>query len=60
MVLIYVAIGIGILILVVLLYKAKKTGKHDYLKMDNRCQVCGNPTNGLKCPNCERKKSFGV
>jgi len=51
MVLLLIGFVILILIMVLLLYKAKNTSKYEYVKINIFCKNCGYQTNGLKCPN---------
>jgi len=61
MVLLWIGIGIGILLAIILIVKAVKTSSQDVLRMDVYCRKCGLRTNGLKCPKCEKRTpSFGV
>jgi len=50
-----VAAAIGILVIVVLIYKYARTSKYDTLGFSMYCKVCGDKINGLKCPKCEQK-----
>ena len=47
------AAAIGILIALILVFKYTKTEKHDVLGFSRKCKICGQTTNGLKCPRCE-------
>ena len=47
------AAAIGILIVVVLIFKYTKTGKNDAIGYSSKCYKCGTEINGLKCPKCE-------
>jgi len=49
--------AIGILIVVVLIYKYARTSKYDTLGFSMYCKVCGDKINGLKCPNCAQKNN---
>ena len=49
--------AIGILIVVVLIYKYAITSKYDTLGFSMYCKVCGDKINGLKCPNCAQKNN---
>ena len=60
MVLVWIGIGIGVLIIIALIVKLLRTPSHSAVKFEQRCQKCGQITNGLKCPKCDRKPSFGV
>ena len=61
MVFLWVGLGIGILITIILIIKAVKTNSHEILGIEKFCKKCGTETNGLNCPKCENKfKSFGV
>ena len=50
------AAAIGILIIVVLIYKYSKTSKYDVLGFSMYCKICGDKINGLKCPKCAQNK----
>jgi len=50
------AAAIGILVVIVLIYKYTKTSKYDVVGFSN-CNICGDKINGLKCPRCEQKKN---
>ena len=52
-----VAAAIGILVIVVLIYKYARTSKYDTLGFSMYCRVCGDKINGLKCPNCAQKNN---
>jgi len=52
-----VGAAIGILIIVVLIYKYAKTSKYETLGFSMYCRGCGDKINGLKCPRCEQKKN---
>ena len=58
MVLLWIGIAVGILIVAVLIVKAKKTNPHEIAGMDLNCKKCGTETHGMACPKCN--KSFGV
>ena len=58
MVLVWIAIAVGILIVAVLIVKAKKTNPREIAGMDMRCKKCGTETGGMMCPKCN--KTFGV
>jgi len=61
MILVWIGIGIGILMAIILIAKAAKTSSQDVLGMDVYCRKCGLKTNGLECPRCEKRtQSFGV
>ena len=47
---------IGILVIVVLIYKYTRTSKYDTVGFSMYCRVCGDKINGLKCPKCTQKK----
>jgi len=51
------AAAIGILVIVVLIYKYTRTSKYDTLGFSMYCKVCGDKINGLKCPKCTQKKN---
>ncbi len=52
-----VAAVIGILVVIVLIYKYLKTPKYDVVGFSTYCNICGDKINGLKCPRCEQKKT---
>ncbi len=58
MVLLWIGIGIGILIAIVLIAKIIKTPSYEALNLNAYCKKCGFKTNGLKCPRCDNKSSF--
>ncbi|NNL59213.1 MAG: hypothetical protein HKP31_07130 [Nitrosopumilus sp.] len=61
MVLLWIGIAVGILIVAILIVKAKKTGAREVVGIDSFCKKCGTETRGLRCPKCEKKsQSFGV
>ena len=61
MVLILIGIAIGILIVAILIIKAKKIPSREIVGMDITCKKCGTRTHGLACPKCKNKsQSFGV
>ena len=51
------AAAIGILVVIVLIYKYTKTSKYDVVGFSTHCNICGDNINGLKCPRCEQKKN---
>ena len=51
------AAAIGILVVIVLIYKYSKTSKYDVMGFSTHCKICGDKINGLKCPKCEQKKT---
>jgi len=57
MVMLWIGIGLGILTIAILILKYTKTPKYDYVKIDLNCNICGDRTNGLKCPKCEAIKN---
>ncbi|MFQ5497664.1 MAG: hypothetical protein ACE5DU_07260 [Nitrosopumilus sp.] len=59
MVLLWIGIAVGILIVAILIVKAKKTNPHEIAGMNMHCSKCGFETHGMACPKCE-KRSFGV
>ena len=59
MVLAWIGIAIGVLITVILIAKLIKTPKHEAVSALQYCKTCGLRTNGLKCPRCDTKPSFG-
>ena len=52
-----VAAVIGILVVIVLIYKYLKTPKYDVVGFSTYCKICGDKINGLKCSKCEQKKT---
>jgi hypothetical protein len=60
MVLVWIGVAAGALIALILIIKLIKTHPHDAVSFDQHCKKCGLKTNGLKCPKCDRKRSFGV
>ena len=52
-----VAAAIGILIVIVLIYKYLKTSKYDVVGFSAYCRICGDKIKGLKCSKCEPKKT---
>ena len=50
------AAAIGILVVIVLIYKYSKTSKYDVLGFSMYCKICGDKINGLKCPKCAQNK----
>lgn len=60
MVLVWIGIAVGVLIVIALIVKLMKTPPHAAVSLEQRCEKCGLKTNGLKCPRCNRKPSFGV
>ncbi len=52
-----IAAAAGIIIALILVFKYTKTGKNDVLGFRMRCKICGESTNGLKCPRCSNKKN---
>ena len=59
MVLAWIGVAIGVLITIILIVKLIKTPKHEAVSKIQYCKTCGFRTNGLKCPKCDRKPSFG-
>ena len=59
MVLVWIAIGVGVLIALIIIKKLLKTPAHEALSVDSRCKICGEKINGLKCPKCSKKNTFG-
>jgi len=51
------AAAVGILIVIVLIYKYTKTSKYDVVGFSAYCKICGDKINGLKCPKCEQQKT---
>lgn len=60
MVFTYIGIGVAIIVLVAVLVKLLKSSPNAVLSLKLYCKKCGFKTNGLKCPKCDQKKSFGV
>ena len=56
MTMLWIGIGLGIVLTLVLIRKYFQTPKYDYVKIDFNCKNCGYRTNGLKCPQCEHEK----
>jgi len=50
------AAAIGILVILVLIYKYVRTSKYDVLGFSMYCKICGDKINGLKCPKCAQNK----
>ena len=59
MVLTWIGVGIGVLITIILIVKLMRTPKHEAVSSIQYCKTCGLKTNGLKCPRCDRRPSFG-
>ena len=59
MVLVWIGIGLGVLITLILIRKLLKTPSHEAVSIDSHCKICGEKINGLKCPKCSRQNSFG-
>ncbi len=59
MVLVWIGVAVGVLIAVILIVKLLKTPKHEAVTKIEYCKTCGLRINGLKCPRCNRKPSFG-
>ncbi|MGQ0605511.1 MAG: hypothetical protein ACT4OD_00955 [Candidatus Nitrosotenuis sp.] len=53
MVLVYIGIGVGILIGIILLKKIFSSSPANAFKFEIYCKKCGARTGGLKCPKCE-------
>jgi hypothetical protein len=53
MVIVWIGIGIGVLIAILLIKKIIKTPPRIPFKFGFYCKKCGYKTNGLKCPRCE-------
>ncbi len=51
------AAAIGILIVIILIYKYIKTSKYDVVGFTAYCKICGDKIHGLKCPKCEKKRT---
>jgi|TARA_B100000029_G_scaffold126900_1_gene120578 hypothetical protein len=51
-----IAAAVGVLVVVVLLYKFFKTPKIDVVGYSMFCKTCGDRTNGMKCTRCEKEK----
>ena len=60
MVLTYIGIAIGVIILIAIIVKLLKSPPNAVLSLNLYCKKCGFKTNGLKCPKCDEKKTFGV
>lgn len=50
--LLWIGLGIGIIILVILIRKILTISKHDVLRFEKYCKKCGLLVNGFKCPKC--------
>ncbi|MBM3903589.1 MAG: hypothetical protein FJ357_00375 [Thaumarchaeota archaeon] len=53
MVIVWIGIGFGILLAIVLLKKTITSSSRAPLRISLYCKKCGYRTNGLKCPRCE-------
>jgi len=60
MVLVWIGVAAGALAALFLIIKLIKTHPHDAISFEQRCKKCGSKTNGLKCPRCDGKPSYGV
>jgi len=60
MVIVWIGIAVGVLIVIALIMKLIRTPPHAAVTFEQRCKKCGSKTNGLKCPRCDKKPSFGV
>ena len=60
MVIVWIGVAAGALIALLLIIKLIKTSPLDAVSLEQRCKKCGLKTNGLKCPKCDRKPSYGV
>ena len=56
MTILWVAIGLGIVCVGILIRKYMNAHKYDYVQLNLHCKICGDVTNGLKCPHCENEK----
>ena len=52
-----IAAAAGIILALVLVFKYTKTGKNDVVGFSIKCKICGEVSNGLKCPKCSNKKN---
>jgi len=59
MVLAWIGVAVGILIAVILIVKLIRTPKYASVSSVQYCKTCGLKTNGLKCPRCDGRPSFG-
>ncbi len=59
MVLAWIGIVLGVLIIIVLIWKLSKTPPHKALTVEYHCKICGERTNGLKCPRCAKNNHYG-
>ncbi|ABK76709.1 hypothetical membrane protein [Cenarchaeum symbiosum A] len=59
MALIWIAVGVGIAVILVLILKIIQTPRHKAVSVDYYCKMCGEKTNGLKCPRCSKNDPFG-
>ncbi|HEY8110247.1 MAG TPA: hypothetical protein VIG05_05230 [Candidatus Nitrosotenuis sp.] len=57
MVIVWIGIGIGVLLAIVLIKKIRRTSSTTPFKLGFYCKKCGYKTNGLKCPKCENASS---
>ncbi len=53
MVLVWIGIGLGILIAIILFSRILKKSSSSPITFNPYCKKCGYKTNGLKCPKCE-------
>ncbi len=60
MVLVWIGIVVGVLTVIALIVKLMRTPSYAAVSFEQHCKKCGSKTNGLKCPRCDRKPSFGV
>ena len=59
MVLLWVGIGAGVLIALVLIIKSIKTSSKEVLGVNKQCKKCGMKIYGPKCPKCDKRTQFG-
>ncbi|MFY9300410.1 MAG: hypothetical protein WAO91_04405 [Candidatus Nitrosotenuis sp.] len=57
MVIVWIAIGLGVLAAYILIRKILKASPKAPLKISLYCKKCGYKTNGLKCPRCENTQN---
>ena len=59
MVVAWIGIGLGVLIIAIIIVKLLRTPSHEAVSVETRCRICGEKTNGLKCPKCSKSGLFG-
>jgi hypothetical protein len=53
MVIVWIGLGIGVILAIILIKKITKTSPMASFRLGVYCKKCGYKTNGLKCPKCE-------